>query len=142
MKARPVTRTDSTKMSARVNGLKGLWEQYENLPEDLRKRVRGLADREEIRRKSALFRAVHEQLTGQVLLNVVEFGKWDGNSDYHHAKRVPPAVSHVCQYDHPQRVDSWKWFPDYLNADEDPAEFIFTVYCAIEGEDIDPIYLS
>ena len=48
----------------------------------------------------------------------------------------------VCQYDHPQRVDSWKWFPDYLDADEDPSEFKFTVYCAIEGEDIDPIYLT
>ena len=129
-------------MSARVNGLEGLWERYENLPEDLRKRVQWLADRGEILRKSALFCAVHEQLTGQVLLNVVEFGKWDGNSDYHHAKRVSPAVSHVCQYDHPQRVDSWKWFPDYLNAQEDPSEFKFTVYCAIEGEDIDPKYLS
>ena len=73
-------------MSARVNKL-GLWERYENLPEDLRNRVRWLADGREIREKSTLFHAVHEQLTGQVLLNVVEFGKWDGNSDYHHAKR-------------------------------------------------------
>ena len=74
-------------MSARVNGLEGLWERYENLPEDLRKRVQWLADRGEIVRKSALFCAVHEQLTGRVLLNVVELGKWDGNSDYYHAKR-------------------------------------------------------
>ena len=128
-------------MSAHVNGLEGLGERYENLPEDLRNRVRWLADGREIREKSALFHAVHEQLTGQVLLNVVEFGKWDGNSDYYHAKRVPPAVSHPCHHEHPQRVVPWKWYPDYLDPDEDPAEFIFTVHCAIEGEYIDPKYL-
>ena len=130
-------------MRARISGLKRLWAGYDYIPEDLRKRVRGLADREEFRGKSVvLFYEIHEQLKGQVLLNVVEFGKWDGNSDDYHAKRVSPAVSHMCQYDHPQRVDTWKWFPDYLNVHEDPSEFKCTVYCAIEGEDIDPKYLS
>ena len=128
-------------MSAHVNGLEGLWERYENLPEDLRIRLRWLADGRGIRVKSTVFHAVHEQLTGQVLLNVVEFGKWDGNSDYYHAKRVPPAVAHPCHHEHPQRVPPWEWYPDYLDPDEDPAEFIFTVHCAIEGEYIDPKYL-